>query len=223
MERKPHVSLEFKRLSIPEKTVFGKNVYEQMLGNVGTFDNPDVKLDDLLEFNKVLFDAAEAAKTGDFAKVAAMHTAEKAWDAAYTTEAHYVDRKAHGQKDIILLSGFKATTSETKPAQKCAAATGIKAQANLTTAGAVHIECDVIHGATAYIYIITSDQGNLNFKNNQIDLSKNPNMVMAMVDTHRKVDFQELPGGTPLWLRIVGVNSVGLGEMSQPLGFKVLG
>jgi len=222
MERKPHVSLEFKRLSIPEKTVFGKNVYEQMLANAATFDNPDVKLDDLLAINTALFDAAEAAKTGDFAKVAAMHTAEKTWDATYTTEAHYVDRKANGQKDTILLSGFKATTSETKPAQKCAAATGIKAQANLTTAGAVHIECDVIPGAVAYVYIISTDQANLNFKNNQMDMGKNPSVVIAMVDTHRKVDFQELPGGTPLWLRIIGVNSVGLGEVSQPVGFKVL-
>ncbi len=222
MERQPHVSLEFKRLGVAEKTVFGKNVYEQMLGNVGTFGTPDVPLDDMLATNTALFDAAEAAKTGDFAKIAAMNTAEKIWDTTYTTQAHYVDRKANGQLDIITLAGFKGTKSETKPSQKCAAATGIKAIANLTTPGAAHIECDPIQGATAYVFIISTDQANLNFKNSQMDMSKNPSVIIALVDTHRKVDFVELPSGGNLWVRIIGVNNKGLGEMSQPLGFKVL-
>lgn len=85
MIRNPHVSLEFKKLDVAAKTVFGKNVYEQMTGNSGTFATPDVPLTDLLAINKALFDAAEAAKTGEFSKIAAMNAAEKTWDTTFTT------------------------------------------------------------------------------------------------------------------------------------------
>ena len=223
MIRKPHVSMEFKRLSIPEKTVFGKNVYEKMLGNVGTFDKPDVPLDTMLEINKTLFEAAEAAKSGDFQKTAAMHEAEKTWDATYTTQAHYVDRVAKGSETIILLSGFKATKSETKPATQCAAATNLTAEPSNKMAGAVHIECDQIEGADAYIFIITNGQANLKFNGSQINLAANPQIVEAIVDTHRKVDFKDLPSGINYWVYVMGVNKVGYGVLSSPVGFKVLG
>ena len=214
--------MEFKQLPIPEKTVFGKNVYEQMLGNVGTYDKPDVALEDLLKTNNKLFDAAEAAKTGDFQKVAAMHAAEKEWDATYTTQAHYVDRVAKGQKEIILLSGFKATSSETKPATQCAAATGLKVTPNTQTSGAAHVECDPIPGAVVYIFIVTSSPANIVFKNSQLNTAENKDLVNAIVDTHRKVDFVALPGGTNLWVRVIGVNSVGMGIACSPVSFKVM-
>jgi hypothetical protein len=51
---------------------------------------------------------------------------------------------------------------------------------------------------------------------------KNKSVINVIFDTHRKVDFSDLPSGTPLWVRIIGINNVGMGEVSQPLGFKVL-
>ena len=44
MTRKPAVSFDFKRLSIPQEIVFGQTVHDQMFANPAIFANPDVPL-----------------------------------------------------------------------------------------------------------------------------------------------------------------------------------
>ncbi|MFC2093578.1 hypothetical protein ACFLSV_06730 [Bacteroidota bacterium] len=221
MIRIPSVSLDFKRLSIPEKTVFGQNVFEQMTANAAIFVTPDVALATLQSKNDTLADTAEAAEGGDHAKVAAMHAAEKDWDTTFSTEADYVDRIANGNETIILQSGFHATKSETTPAS-IPDVPDVKEPKVNPLPGSIHVEVEYHQGVKNYLYFVSTSNTPINLENNEFSLAKNPDVVGFISDNHRKVDFNDLTSGATLYLSVAAQNTAGTGAPSSPIAIKTL-
>jgi hypothetical protein len=221
MIRKPSVSLEFKRLTIPEKTVFGQNVHDQILANVPIFADPDVPVATLLTDNNSLKTASVEAQSGDHQKVAAMYSAEKTWDTTFGSEADYVDRISNGAEDIILLSGYKVTKSETSPALIPAAPVVLDLSANALP-GSIHIELEFQQSVKNYLYICSSDSTPVMFKNNELPIAQNTKVVGIISDNHRKADFYGLPSRTDIHLSVVAQNSAGISTPSEPIAIKTL-
>lgn len=221
MTRTPNVSYDFKRLTIPKKIVFGNNVSEKIATNIATFANPDVPTNLLDNKVKTLADAAKEAKSGDHQKVVAMHDAEKALETTLETEADYVDRIANGDTATILLAGFNATASQTQPAAKPGVVTGIKITVSQMQ-GAIHVESDPNKNIWAYLYFVSTTPNAIVFDGNQFSMQKNPAVISFITDTHRKVDFTNLPGGQPLYLTVIAMNAVGMGDYAAPVTFRTL-
>lgn len=221
MIRKPHVSLDFKMLSIPEKIVFGQNVHDEMLANIATFAIPDVLLATLLTDNNSLKTSSVEARSGDHQKVAAMYAAEKTWDTTFGLEADYVDRISNGAEEVILLSGYKATKSETSPSLIPAAPVVLDLSANALP-GSIHVEVEFQQSVKNYLYICSSDSTPVIFKNNELSITGNTKVVGIISDNHRKADFYSLPSRTDIYLSVVAQNSAGLSTPSEPIAIKTL-
>lgn len=221
MIRTQHVGLDFKRLSIPEKIVFGNNVNKQMGANVATFATPDIPLATMTTKNQTLSDTAQAAELGDRQKVSVMHKAEKDWDTSFGKQAKYVDRIANGVEDTILLAGFNATVSETVPATAPETLTVKKIAAN-PLAGSIHVELDVASKATGFVYMMSSTNVPPTFADEQFNITSNTQLVAFLIETHRKVDFYNLPSRATVYLTVVGFNSAGFGIPSAPIAINTL-
>ena len=221
MIRTPSVSMEFKRLSIPEQIVFGQNVHDKMLANALVFPTPDVPLATLLSVNDDMATTAEEAEGGEHAKVAAMRAADIIWDTTFGTQAEYVDRIANGSETIILQSGFNATKSETTPASIPHAPIVTEAKVN-PLPGSVHVEVEYQKGVKNYLYFFSSSDTPINLENNEFSLAQNPSLVGFISDNHRKVDFNNLSSGTTLYLSVATQNTAGTGAPSSPIAIKTL-
>lgn len=221
MIRKPSVSMDFKRLSIPEKVIFGQNVFEQITANAAIFPTPDVDLATLQSKNDTLADTAEAAESGDHAKVSAMNDAERDWDTTFGTEADYVDRIANGNETIILQSGYSATKSETTPASIPNAPVITEAKVN-PLPGSVHVEVEYQQGVKNYLYFFSSTDSPVNLENNEFSLAQNPNVIGFISDHHRKVDFNNLTSAVTLFLSVTAQNTAGISVPSAPMAIKTL-
>jgi hypothetical protein len=221
MIRTPSVSLEFKQLTIPQKTVFGQNVHDQILANVAIFVTPDVPVATLLAKNDALSNTADAAEGGEHSKVAEMHEAERDWDTTFDTEAHYVDRIANGNETIILKSGFHATKSETTPAS-IPDVPDVKEPKVNPLPGSIHVEVEHQQGVKHYLYFVSTSNTPINLENNEFSLAQNPDVVGFISDNHRKVDFNNLSSGTTLYLSVAAQNTAGTGAPSSPIAIKTL-
>ena len=221
MIRTPSVSLEFKKLTIPAKTVFGQNVVDQMTINVLVFPTPDVVLATLQSTNDTLSDTAEAAEGGDHQKVAAMHNAEKDWDTTFDTEAHYVDRIANGDEATILLSGFQATKSETTPAS-IPDVPEVKEPKVNPVHGSIHVVVEYQQSVKNYLYFVSTTNTQVNLDGNKFTIAQNPDVIAFVTDNHRKVDINDLPSGATLYLSVAAQNTAGTGAPSSPVAIKTL-
>jgi hypothetical protein len=221
MIRTPSVSLEFKQLTIPEKTVFGQNVIDQLTANAVIFVTPDVPLATLQSKNDTLSDTAEAAEGGDHSKVSAMHEAERDWDTTFGTEADYVDRIANGNETIILQSGYSATKSETTPAS-IPDVPEVKEPKVNPLPGSIHVEAEYKQGVKNLLYFVSTSNTPINLENNEFSLTQNPDVVGFISDNHRKVDFNNLTSGATLYLSVAAQNTAGTGAPSSPVAIKTL-
>ena len=221
MIRKPAVSKHFKKLSIPEQVVFGQNVHDQMLANAAIFTTPDVPLATLLTVNNNLATTAQGAESGDHAKVAAMHAADKVWDATFGTQAEYVNRIANGDGTIILKSGFHVTKIETTPASIPSSPIIKEAKVN-PLPGSVHVKVEFQQGVKNYLYFFSSTDTPIILENNEFSSAKNPGLVGFITDNHRKVDFNDLPPGRILYLSVAAQNTAGISIPSSTIAIKTL-
>lgn len=222
MKRKPKVSLAFKRLSVADKISFGGNVHSEMSKNSSVFTDPDISMDDLSACVEDLSKANDEAQSGDHNKIAVLHEKEKAFDTTFTTEASYVDRKANGLESTILLSGFKATTSETKKTQPCEAPENVQAEANAKVLGAAVASCDVVEDADAYVYCFSTSATPIVVTNGFISKENNPDLVGMAIDTHNKLAVTGLPSRSTLYITIFGVNRTGFGAGNTPVAFRTI-
>jgi hypothetical protein len=221
MTRKPSVSFEFKRLTIPEKVIFGQNVHDQLTANAAIFTTPDVDLVTLQTKIGTLTSTADAAESGDHAKVAEMYEAERDWDTTFDTEAHYVDRIANGNETIILKSGFTATKSETTPAT-IPLVPEVKEPKINPVPGSIHVEVEYKQGVKNYLYFISTSNTPVNLDGNKFSFAQNPDVVVFISDHHRKVDINDLASGTTLYLSVFAQNTAGTGAPSSPIVIKTL-
>jgi len=221
MTKKPAVSLEFKNLSIPQEIIFGQKVINDLTANAATFATPDVPIATLQTRNDDLQTAANEAAGGDHAKVQAMYAADRDWDTAFGAEADYVDRIANGAEATILLSGYKATKSETVPASIPAAPDVTVSKVNAAP-GSVHVEVKFQQGTRTYIYFFSSTNAPIVLAENEFSFTVNPAVVSFITDNHRKVDFNNLPSGANLFLSVAAQNNAGTSVPSAPIAIKTL-
>ena len=221
MIRTSSVARDFKKLGIPAKIVFANNVSQLMTTNAAKFNNPDVAITALNGLITALSGAAQAAEGGDHQKIVAMHTAEKKLETALETEADFVDRIANGDVPTILLSGFKATVSQTQPSVAPSVVTGIKITSSQQP-GAIHVESDPNNSVWAYIYLVSTTANAISLDGGQFNFQKNPAVISFITDTHRKVDFTGLPSGQSLFLTIIALNTAGIGPANAPISFRTL-
>ena len=192
-----------------------------MTANAVTFPTPDVALATLQTTNDTLSDTANAAESGDHAKVAAMHAAEKDWDTTFETEAHYVDRIANGDEATILLSGFQATKSETTPAT-IPGVPEVKEPKVNPIHGSIHVEVEYNQGVKNYLYFVSTSNTQVNLDGHKFTVAQNPDVIAFVTDSHRKVDINDLPSGTELYLSVAAQNTAGIGAPSSPIAIKTL-
>ena len=72
------------------------------------------------------------------------------------------------------------------------------------------------------VYVVSTTGAIPVFANDQLLLSANPTVVAILTDTHRKVNFYNLPTGQVFYLSVVSFNSTGIAVPSQPVLIKVL-
>jgi ethanolamine utilization microcompartment shell protein EutS len=216
-----HCSLDFKEYPIPQKVLFGPGVYNGIGNNTKVFTNPSVLPADLQAANDDLIAKAQAAAGGDHGLKAAMHTSENAWELIYGNAALMVDIIAEGDESIIRLGGFQPTDSVIVALTNPVAATIKVLKANAAV-GSFHVELGSMVHISGFLYILSTTAAVPVFANNQFMLSANPTVVAMIADTHRKVDFYNLPAGQTFYLSIVAFNTAGMGAVTQPVSIKVL-
>ena len=67
-----------------------------------------------------------------------------------------------------------------------------------------------------------SPAGAIVLANGQYSVLNNANVISILNETHRKVDFSNLPSGQNLYLTIIAFNSAGAGAANAPVVFKTL-
>jgi hypothetical protein len=220
MIRTPSVSMEFKRDSIPNKIVFGANIIQKMTLNAA-FSTPDVDMATLTKVNDALGGAAQEALGGDHQLNSAMHAAEKTWDTTFGTEGEYVDRVSGEVEDVILSSGYKTTKSETTAGTNPGTPLILIGKAN-PVAGSLHIEIDLDPGTKNFLTIISTTAVQIVLVDNQFTLASNPGVIAFINDSHRKIDFYNLPSRTDLYVTVIAQNAHGSSLPSAPLALKTL-
>jgi hypothetical protein len=220
MIRKSSVSRSFKDLSIPEKLVFGASVASGIQNNPLVFATPDVPVADLLTINGTLTSDAQAAGSGDHQKISAMHETEKIWETTYDSEADYVDRIANNVISIIELSNYEPTASETRPSANPDSPVIKNAEGNKIP-GNIQVGVQRDDNAKHYLYIISSSNALPVLTNNQLLFANNPTVLAIISDSHRKINFYNLPSRTDVYLTIIAFNSVGASASTTPLSLRV--
>ncbi len=213
MRRQQEVSLAFKRLSIPQKVVFGENIINQMTVAAVTFPTPPVSLSLLARTNVSLRDAAAAAQTGDREKVALMHQAEQKWDDDFDAVAHYVTDIARGAEPTILLSGFAATKGESSPAQIPGPPKDVEAFANRRS-GSVHVSAAPAGRDTMYGFIVAKAGAPIRIEGNIVTVDSPTDPVHFVVSSRREMDFDGLKSGTQVAVYLYLSNTAGSGPLS---------
>jgi hypothetical protein len=213
--------MDFKQLTIPQKIVFGNNVVSQMTTNAGTFATPAVGVTVLQKITGQLQSNAADAAGGDHQKVAVMHSTEKNWDNLFGQQAVYVDSIAQGDVSIILLSGFKATKNESTPSGEPEVVKIIKLVPN-AKAGSIYLEIDSMVRGTVFMYFVCSDAAKIVMVNNELSIAGNPTLLAFITDTHRKVNFNNLPSRATVYVSVAAFNSAGFGEVSAPVAVDTL-
>lgn len=143
--KKSKVSLNFVKLSNPDKILFYKNVIDS-LTNHPIFTSPDVEIsvltDKVLAFEKDFLET----KTGSHLAFAEMRLSREAVDEVFRIEALYVDRIAKGDVAIILKSGFQPTKQAGQYKKTYFDAKEGKEP------GVILLTCKAISGAKAYLW-----------------------------------------------------------------------
>ena len=114
--KKDRLVLDFKKLSVPEKVSFGRNVYQSMKDNPH-FVTPDILLEALKGYTDTLEQRYVASQSGGKEETMLLHQAEEVWDDALTKQGRYVERIADGDGAIILSAGFNLAKQQ-GPGQK---------------------------------------------------------------------------------------------------------
>jgi len=221
MNRKPRVSRAFKRLTIPQKIVFGQDVINETTANAATFTNPTVPIAALQKVNDNLKTTAAAAIKGGTSATANMYAAEKVWDDTFEEHAVYVDGIAQGDATIIGQSGFDATVTETTPGT-IPGDVSIKNINTNKTGGSIYIDVHPVTGASGYIYIVSSDATPPVITNGQILAAANTKVLSFVINTHHTLDINNLPAKSTVYITIAAFNNIGFGNLSAPVAVGTL-
>jgi len=88
--------------------------------------------------------------------------------------------------------------------------------------GSVHVEVKFQHGVKNLLYFFSQTNTPIIFENGEFSFVANPTVVSFISDTHRKVDFNNLPSGANLFLSIAAQNNAGTSVPSAPIAIKTL-
>ena len=223
MPRKAKASLDFVGFTIPQKIAFGPEVTAALTLNVGTFATPDVPVADMVSATADLALKYAAAGGGSHLAVQALKNSEKAWDKKYTTNANYVTRIADGETEIVLLSGYHSTKTETTSPPLPGVV--INVTSNPAGVGSVDVTNDKQADTDYYIYIVAAVTAALALTevNGQLIMAGNNESVTMRIQTKRKANFDALPLNALMNVWVIGVNRTGLGAIMPPVVFRVPG
>jgi hypothetical protein len=143
--KKDRLVLDFKKLSVPEKIAFGRNVYSLMTENP-SFPTPDVQLEQLKLTTDGLETRNVASQSGGKEETVLLHQAEYAWDYIMSKEGRYVERIADGDGAIILSAGFNLA-KQPAPGQKSEFSVELGDRS-----GSVVLKRQAVAGAKSYIW-----------------------------------------------------------------------
>jgi len=110
MKRNLRVALDFTGYSDADLDEFAGNVISSLTGNAA-FPTPPVALTDLTTLHAAFHDAVLAALPGGLQLTAAKNVAREALEDALRKEATYVQGIASQNLDVLLTSGFYATST----------------------------------------------------------------------------------------------------------------
>jgi hypothetical protein len=204
--KKPHVTLEFKRFSIPFKVDRGRIVVAQLTGSL-VFKNLPVSMEDLAAKTEELFTRSLATVNGGKEATALMHQTEKEWNDMMYKTALYVDLTANGDAALILGAGFdleKQPDPAVRPVFK--AELGSKS-------GSVILRRQALPGAKAYIMQLYMGE---TAPTNEKD------WIQIQVISKASLELSGLLTLTKYWFRVAVVTAEGTTDFCQPVSLVVI-
>ncbi len=203
-----------------QMAAFAHGVADAIANNAGTFATPDVLPKDLDDAADTLELAYAKRLNGALAKTE-YENADNALDALLHKEAAYVNGVANGNKAIIQLAGFEATSNDRLPKTTPAVPDAAKISGN---AALLHLETNNVAGATGFCWLIFTDAKSITAPavgSNYFSLNA-PAIVIA--NGHFREDLHNaIPAGTTLTVVVMAFNSAGQSGFSSPVSFMVGG
>jgi hypothetical protein len=186
--------------------------------NAATFTSPVVLPNDLDAAATALELAYANRLNGAVAKTT-FQNADEALDTLLHKEAAYVSSVANGDKTIIQLANFAATSNERLPKTIPATPNAPKVSGN---AAALRVETNNVKGADAFTWLIFTDAKNVAtpaMGSNYFNLSA-PATVIG--NGHFREELHNvIPAGTSITVMVMAHNSAGQSAFSTPVSFTV--
>ena len=198
-------TLNFKDTTIPEQVVKTKNIIKHTENN-SDFQNPIPTLADIATSNDLLESTSLKAMGKDHNFVRIMERQEKKHYALMMLFVGYVQDKSGGDRLKIESTGLSVKRSGTK-SKRLDAVKNLR-QLKWGGAGEVRIGWNVLKGARSFISQ-TSKHWKTGWKYTDFAGTKTTLVIGKLV--------QE----SYVWVRIAGINSVGIGAWSEPVRVKV--
>ena len=197
------VKLNLRDLTIPTKVQKGRQIVMAMTGNVN-FTTPDPALaavTTVLNDLETAYNTAQAARDVAKAKTDLQDMAERAADAALTSEASYVQNKSGGDAVKILTAGMDVR-NPSEPIGNLPAPADISATEG-DHDGEIDLHWNQIKGAKSYVAQRTTTP-------TEAASWGNPTL-----STKSKMTLSGLATGTKYYFRVAGVGAAGQGAWSE--------
>jgi hypothetical protein len=198
--RKFKVKLSLHRKPIEAKVEMGRSIYDSMNGNPD-FVSPSPTLVALKSVTDVLEAAFIERQTGAHIAVAAMHTAEDAFDKLMTALGAYVDNTAQGNATLILSAGMQTRRPKSS--------VGIPAKVEglqgrpLDVLGMIQLRWKKVYGKKSYnIYM-------------KVDGESDEQYVLIAQSTKATVVVSGLESAQYYWFRVEAFGAAGKGAVSD--------
>ncbi|WP_243348830.1 fibronectin type III domain-containing protein [Parabacteroides sp. FAFU027] len=198
--KKDRLVLDFKKLSVPEKISFGRNVHQSMTGNTH-FATPDILLETLKQSTDTLEQRFVNAQNGGKEETMLLRQAEEYWDDLHTKEGRYVERIADGDGAIILSAGYNLAKPQ-GPGQKAEFSVVLG-----SVSGSVLLRRQAYTGANSYIWQIC--EGTLP--------EDESGWTTIKVTSRASVEVTGLKPLTRYWFRVAVVTPQGTTAFSSPI------
>ena len=203
--KKPHVTLEFKRFSIPFKVDRGRIVVAQLTGSL-VFKNLPVSMEDLAAKTEELFTRSLATVNGGKEAFALLYQTEKEWNEMMNKTALYVDLFADGDAALILGAGFDLE-KQPDPAVRPVFSVELGPKS-----GSVILRRQAVPGAKSYVWQEYIGETPLTEKE----------WIQAQITSQSKTTLEGLTPLTRYWFRCAVVTAAGMSEFCDPISQVVI-
>lgn len=198
--RKDKIVFNFRRLSVPNKIIFGRSVISKM-SFIDLFAKPDVKWETVISTVNKLESYYISSRSGSHEQIALMHQMKEEYDEVFRLLAKYVNRIADGDAAIILSSGFHLV-KQPKPTEKIE----LRVERG-DISGTIWLKRFAVAKATAYVwqyYVGT-------------EVPTDDSWLYAGFSAQATFEIKGLTPRTKVWFRVAAITREGLQAFTNPV------